>query len=397
VHETLNPGARGTRIARAALALSLAATGCARDGTSAGRPSTAEARAYHYQDSSGLLVGTYGASARQRLPGGATAEGKAIADYVQIAPGRGFDPTAPGADRRAPDAVTSASATAGGGEVAREWRFEGQLGADLERAVRGAPASVGLLARASTEPDYRALAGAARGAIELYDRNLRVDALVGYGRDRVAPVEVARGEEARWPATHDRVAASVSFAQLLSPTLVLTGGAAATWQRGTLSSPYRRALVRPTLLLPEALPRARDRYSGFVGLSASVGPRLALHLRQGAYADSWSVRAFIPEITTAVELADGVLLQAGYRFYAQSAASFYKATYAAPRAIMTGDLRLGPVHDHTVSLDLRRRIVRRGRLDLPLLVGYQLSVLDYRRVDARIVAHVFLLGLAAEY
>jgi hypothetical protein len=375
--------------------LLLAVAGCGHG--SAERPSAAEVRAYHYQDSSGLLVGTYGGAVRQRLPGRTSVEARALADYVRIDPDRGFDPSDPTADRRAPDAVTSASATAGGGEVAEEWRFEGLLGFDVEREVRGAPASIGAVVRASTEPDYRSVSVAARASAELFERNTGVSVLFGYGRDRVLPVEVFGGQEALWPASHDRWAGTASISQLLSPALVLTAGVAATWQRGMLSSPYRRALVYPTLLLPEALPRARDRYSGFVALSASLTPRLALHVQQGAYLDDWSVRAFIPAAVLAAEVDEGILLQLGYRFYAQSRASFYAAVYPEPRPIMAGDVRLGRVHDHHVSLELRRALRQSGRLKLPLLAGYQLSVMDYRSVGSRVVSHVFMLGLAADY
>jgi hypothetical protein len=60
-------------------------------------------------------------------------------------------------------------------------------------------------------------------------------------------------------------------------------------------------------------------------------------------------------------------------------------------------LRLGAVREQGLALDLRRNLRRGGQLQLPLLVGYQLSVLDYRGVRSRVVAHVFLLGLEATY
>jgi hypothetical protein len=370
---------------------------CGHPWSSAGRPSSAEARAYHYQDSSGLLVGTYGVATRQRLPTRTTVEARALADYVRVDPGRGFDPTRPGADRRAPDAVTSASATVGGGEVASKWRVEGQLGLDVERDVAGAPSAAGIVARASHEPDYRSLSLAARGATELGDRNTTLAALIGYGRDAVDPVEAPRGNEALWPDRHHRWAGNLNLSQILSPTVVLTAGGAATWQRGMLSSPYRRAVVQPNLLLPESLPRSRDRYSGFVGLSVSVRPELAVHLKQGGYLDSWSVRALVPELLVAGELAAGVVLQAGYRLYAQSGASFYEATYDDARPIMAGDPRLGPLRDHNLSFDLRRALHAGPRLQLPLLVGYQISVLSYQDVGSKVVAHVFMIGLHADH
>ena len=351
------------------------------------RPFGAEARAHHYQDTSGLLVGSYGALVRQPLPAGVSAEARVVADYVRLDPDRGFDPTSPTADRRAPDAVTSASATAGQGEVATEWRTEGQLGVDVDRELGGVLATGGLTVRASREPDYQARAALVRAGVELNERNTAISVAAGYGEDRVLPVEVARGEEARWPAEHDRWTATLALVQLLSPTLVAGAGAAITRQAGTLASPYRRAVVRPNLLLPEALPDRRTRATGYLALSASLSPALALHLQPGAYADSWGVRALIPALTLAAQIADGFLLEVRYRLYVQTAASFYAATYDTAVPIMSGDLRLGPLRDHGVGLELRRAGA------LPVRAGYEVSVLDYRAVGARVVAHVFSLGL----
>jgi hypothetical protein len=382
--------ARRARLAGALLAL----VSCGHGRAAPARPSVAEVRGYHYQDSSGLLVGTYGAWVRQSLPGGVRGEARVIADYVRLDPDRGFDPTRPDADRRAPDAVTSASATVGGGQILREWRWEGLAAADVEREVAGAPVSVGVLARGSTEPDYRSVSGALRADAELFERNTAVALVVGHGRDRVLPVEAPRGHEALWPASHQRWTATMTLAQLLTSRLFVGAGLGGTWQRGTLSSPYRRAVVAPSLLLPEALPRARDRYTAFLSASLSLTSRLAVHLRQGAYADSWSVRALIPEATVAAEVYPGVLMQLGYRFYGQTRASFYEVDYPEARPLMAGDLRLGAVHDHTVSLDVRRPL---GGAGLPLSLGYQLSTLEYRGVRSRVVAHVFQLGVGAEY
>jgi hypothetical protein len=383
------------RLARALLGAALLA-GCGHR-PDAGPRSAAEARAYHYQDSSGLLVGTYGAWVRQRLPGGTTAEVKALADFVRLDPDRGYDPLDPGADRRAPDAVTSASATAGGGQVQSEWRFEGQAGLDVDAQVAGVPVTAGGLVRASTEPDYRAVAGGARAAVALAERNTTVEVLLAYGHDRVKPVEVFRGQEAAWPASHQRVAAALALTQLLSTKLVAAAGLAFTGQWGALSSPYRRALVAPNLLLPEALPRTRQRYSGFLSLSASLTPRLALHLSQGAYVDSWAVRAFIPEAQVAAEVASGILLSLGYRLYSQGAADFYQSTYPDTAEVMAGDLRLGKVRDHTVSMDIRRGLSPSPHWQAAVLFGYKVSALEYRGVGARVVAHVFMLGMTADY
>ena len=180
--------------------------GCAHD--EGPRSGVVEARAYHYQDDSGLLVGTYGVAGSQRLRN-ATVEAKALADYVRIDSRQAYDPSPAVAGSRAPDAVTSASSTAGGGEVARKWRFEGQAGLTYDRPIRARPAWVGALARASTEPDYRSVSAAVRTGVELFDRNTTVTAMLGYGHDTVEPVEAPPGQQGQWPASHERWAAIV--------------------------------------------------------------------------------------------------------------------------------------------------------------------------------------------
>lgn len=349
-----------------------------------------EARAYHYQDDSGLLVGTYGVAGRQRVRN-TTVEAKALADYVRIDPGQAYDPSQAVTGSRPPDAVTSASSTAGGGAVARKWRFEGQAGFTYDCPIRARPAWIGALARASTEPDYRSLSAALRSGVELFDRNTTVTALLGYGHDTVDPVEAPPGQRGQWPATHERWAAIVSLSQLLSPTLMLSTGLGLTRQRGRLSNPYRRAIVN-TLLLPEAMPDARDRATGFIGLSWYVADGAALHVRQGLYADTWGVRAIIPEATLAIEPEPGTVVSATYRYYGQTAASFYQVVYPEVAPLMTGDLRLGIVRDHNVGLNLRWLP---ETVALPVLAGYNVSILDYVGAGARVVAHVFWFGFEA--
>ena len=65
---------------------------------------------------------------------------------------------------------------------------------------------------------------------------------------------------------------------------------------------------------------------------------------------------------------------------------------------MTGDLRLGPVRDHTLSPGpAPPRFAPASGSPCRCWSGYQLSVLDYRGVGSRVLAHVFMLGLEWTY
>jgi hypothetical protein len=298
-----------------------------------------------------------------------------------------------------PDAVTSASSTAAGGSAADEWRFEGTGNVAVDGHVEGEPAMARALVKASTEPDYGSLYGGVGGRIELFQRNTTVAGFVGFGRDVVSPVEAPPGQMDDWPATHRRVNGGLSVGQLLSRDLVLNGGVGLTWQWGELANPYRRALVRTTLY-PETVPDDRGRGTAFIGLSWYLGRETAAHVRQGFYADTWEVVAVVPEVALVTALADSLLVTGRYRLYKQWRAEFFEAHYHSVLPIMTGDVRLGPITEHTFGAEVRWTVFGE-HLDfgaLSLLGGYELSRMHYEEYATdRIMGHVFSLGMAASY
>jgi hypothetical protein len=171
-----------------------------------------------------------------------------------------------------------------------------------------------------------------------------------------------------------------------------------THQWGTLSSPYRRALV-VTTLFPELLPSTRERFTGYLALSWALGGGAALHLRQGAYVDSWGVWAVIPEFSLAKEVGDRALVSFRYRFYGQGPAAFYLPTYRQLGPLLSGDPRLGALNDHSGGVELRW--TPWGRLgwagSLTLVGGYELSILSYLQLKSAVRAQVFSLGVTGAY
>jgi hypothetical protein len=379
------------------------AVGCAHGGAGAPASSaatTGELRSAHYTDNSGISVTTLSASG-ERPAGGAVLGVHAAVERITLER-KPLDPGDPGAEQSTghpphePDAVTSASATAGGGAVAQEWRFEAVATGRVERTLRDRPVSAGALVKASTEPDYRSAYLNLSGAVELFERNTTLSGSLGYGRDWVQPVEAPPGQLDDWPATHDRFTAGFAFGQLLSPRLVLGAGAGLTVQHGQLASPYRRALVR-TSLFPEVAPDTRLRATAFAMLSLHLGAGTALHLRQGLYGDSWRVFAVIPEAVLNREIGSRWLLSGRYRLYQQSAARFYEARYHVLEEYLTGDARLGPITEHSGSAEAQVMLwgETAGQRGLGLLVSYDLSALDYHDLaTAWIIGHALSVGVA---
>lgn len=336
--------------------LAVLGCGCASEGSPLrGQPVAAEVRGYQYHDNDGLDVTTVAARVEQPLSPRASIDVRGLADHIVIEP-KALNPGHEHVERgqatghRDADVVTSASSTVGGGAVSDKWRYEGLIGGRLYGTAGGLPYAVRALARTSSETDYKSYSGLLRGSIDLFERNMTVSMFVGAGHDSIDPVEPPPGQEAFWPATHDRWNVGVAVSQILSPTIVLSGGVSTNQQNGTLSNPYRRALVRTTLF-PEVVPSTRGRYTGFVTLAWFLGWGTALHLQQGAYVDTWGVTGAIPEVSVAKDVDARWLFALRYRYYVQTAADFYKARYSTVEPFISGDARLGVLHENSISAD----------------------------------------------
>lgn len=381
----------------------LLASGCG--GSPALRPGVVEARGFYYGDDAGLSVVTAGVAVDQRVSQAVTVTGRAVVDHLKIVPPAPSAPTrsgpgqATGHDPHEADAVTAASSRIAGGAIKEKTRVEGLAGARVEGSLGGEPAGAGAEVRVSHEPDYLALSGLLRGRIDLFQQNLTLTGFAGYGRDRVSPLEAPPGQTGRWPAIHQRFTLGLTSSQILSPTLILSGGASVSRQFGVLESPYRRALVR-TSVFPEALPPSRDRVTAFVQLSWHLGWNAALHLRQGAYADDWGVLAVIPEGRLLKELGARGLMTLRYRFYRQSAAWFHRARYQDVARLMSSDPRLGVAREHAAgaALEWTLKGARREVGSITLEGGYDLSILRYEDSGiAAVTGHVAMLGVIVSY
>jgi hypothetical protein len=380
--------------ARGLLAAAALCAACA-----AHKPGAVEARGTYYADSEGLTVVTTGAIVEQRIAPRTSIQLLALADRIVIDKQPSVALRGGGqasGHRDTVDAVTSASIVVSGGDHQEKWRGEAQGGVIHDTDLGAAPLRLEVLARGSLERDYRSIAGRARATVELFERNLALSVFAGAGHDLVVPTQAPPGEAGLWPASHGRLNMGLTGTQLLGRSLSLNFGAAFNHQAGQLANPYRRALVLTTLF-PEELPRTRDRVTGFVGVSWAVAQQLALHASAGGYADSWGVRAFIPEAALVKELGSDKLVSLRYRYYRQRAARFYSPRYDQLLDVRSGDARLGQVEEHYPSVELRWTLLGRpgGTPSLTALGGYGLSLMNYRLIGLQtsaVVLDAALLG-----
>lgn len=394
--------ARVVVAARVAVAL---VTGCAHQGGTVPawreRPGSVEGRGFYYADDRGLRVVTAGVVAEKPVARDVAVVVQALLDHVvveraiEVHEDTGGQPTGHVHDV---DAVTSASVTVLGGDRLEKARFEGTVGADVAREIGGFPARLQPSVRVSVERDYQSYSGRLGATTELFERHATVSAFVGFGHDRIVPDEVPPGESDLWPASHGRFNGGLSWSQVLSARLVLSGGVAANHQFGALSNPYRRALIR-TSLFPERLPTSRTRVTLFTGLAWYLGRDTALHARAGGYADTWGVLAFVPEAAVVKQFGASVLATVQYRHYRQTAASFYRLRYEEIEEIRTGDARLGRIAEHQPGLEVSWHFVGDPGASgsMFVLTGYRLSLLHYRDLDRRVVAHIGSIAVGGAY
>jgi hypothetical protein len=347
----------------------------------------AEVYSAYYRDDEGLEVITLAAAADVRVRGDDRAGVEVLVDRVAFAPVDAVTSASArtsdggGLDKQRVEAIAGYSAALGGGEV--PWRLGGQ-------------------ARASVEPEYLSLAGAVAGTVELHERNTRVAAALGFGRDHISPEEVAEGDEGSWPASHRRLTFSAQVTRLLGPRVDVSAGVGVAWQSGALASPYRRALVRDGGGLlgtydpePERHPGERTRVTGFAGGGWYLGRGVGLHARLGWYGDSWSVVALAPEVEAALELGSRAVATVGYRFYTQGRASFYEERYQDSMPAQSGDRRLGAVEEHLGSLEVAVWLTRSRSVELS--GWYGLSRLAYVDLARNVTAHMMSLALSVAY
>jgi hypothetical protein len=378
-------------------------TACASGG---GRHATARLQAFRYADSSGLSVTSDGVELEQPVAAGVSVHASGLVEEI-VTPASGA--AAPGDDggghnhlvalaHARPDVVTSASSIASTGAPGQKRRVEGNLGVTSARRLGEVPVEVGARFRTSEEPDYLSFSGSLHVSADLLDRNLTVAAFGGYGSDAVSPLAKPAGQDALWPARHQRVNGGFAVTQLLSPALALSGGASINYQYGMLANPYRRALVATTLF-PESVPGERVRGTAFARLAWWIGAGTALHLRQGVYADDWGVRSLVPELTLAREVGGSGLLLARGRLYLQSGATFYRAAYLEVAPLMSGDVRLGRVREKLVGAELRWAILGQAGAAgaLEATASYDRSWITYPDVALEVGANVLSFSLAATF
>lgn len=265
------------------------------------------------------------------------------------------------------DVVTTASGTSTSGGKMFDRRLQGTLGAGWQS---GNGHAVNFSASYANERDYNSVSGALNGSVDVYHRMTTLLGGVTFTRNWIGSTL-----DSTFAKTGYDVGWSVGLAQVLSRRAVLRLRYDGAYGNGYMASPYRNVrfgnwttsrgqnqqivfsnTTGATTGLPELVPTTRLRSALALELLHSLSPNLAIASQVRLGTDSWGVR----NIAVGIELRGAWRawrLQLGYRFYAQSSASFFRTKYtlaASNYTYYTSDKELGQELGHVPHLDLAK-------------------------------------------
>lgn len=199
----------------------------------------------------------------------------------------------------------------------------------------------------SEERDYLANTLGMNVAHEMFDGLTTVTLGYTTGKDEVGKTDTAFKEDI------DRYQYRLGLSQVFTRTFHMNFEYEGILENGYLNSPYRGARLQG-LLVPEHYPGTRDSYAFAVralkGLMTSddrLGSSVQLGYRY--FWDTWDIRASTIETGYQRYFASQWLGEIHYRYYNQTAASFYSDNFLTQMNYMARDKELSTFKSHSVG------------------------------------------------
>lgn len=283
---------------------------------------------YHYYDGGGTEVSGPALLLRKGFGEGVTASATYYADSVSGA---------------SIDVMTTASPY-------KEKREE--RGVTLDFLHRNT--TMGLSYTTSDERDYLSSSVGVNVAHELFDGLSTVSLGYAIGHDQVGKVDTSLDEPVH------RYHYKLGWSQIFTRSFLMNLEYEGVLEDGYLNSPYRAARVLG-LLVPEVYPRTRDSYAFALRAMKGLGSdgRLGSSLRLGYryFWDTWDVRAHTIELGYQRRVGERWTLEPHYRYYRQTAASFYSDNFATNMNFMARDKELSTFNSHSIGIKAGYRVL----------------------------------------
>ena len=207
----------------------------------------------------------------------------------------------------------------------------------------------------SDERDYLSNTVGLDIAHEVFDGLSTINFGYQVGRDEVGKVGTSFKEDV------SRYHYKLGWSQVFTRSFLMSLEYEGILETGYLSSPYRAARLQG-LLVPEIYPGTRDSYAvalqAIKGLGSEEGKLGAsLHLGYRYFWDTWDVTAHTIDVSYQRRLGERWTLEPRYRYYQQSAASFYSDNFAANMNYMARDKELSTFDSHSVGIKAAYRVL----------------------------------------
>jgi len=169
--------------------------------------------------------------------------------------------------------------------------------------------------------------------------------------------EVRKRGDADFNEPVDRRSYRLGLSQILTPTLMMGFAFETVTDEGFLNNPYRSVrYLDPDspagyAYQPEVYPRTRTSNAASLSARYFLPYRAAVHGEYRYFTDTWGIDASTLQIGYTHPLGKQWILEAGYRWYNQSAADFYSDLFDRPDAqnFMGRDKELSTFTSHMLS------------------------------------------------
>jgi len=279
------------------------------------------------------------------------------------------------------DSISSASPdVVSGGSPYKDKREEFGLGVD----VLHGNSLISAFLSSSKENDYLADTFSLNVSHELFGGLTTVNMGYSQGQDVVQRVDTS------FESGVDRYNFRLGLSQVLSKSLLLGLSYEGIAEDGYLRNPYRSVRILGAFS-EEIYPGTRDSQAlalrlvkGFSADSRPVGSSLRGEYRY--FRDNWGIRSNTLGLAYQRYLGAGWQGELHYRYYQQSAASFYSDNFTTEMNYMARDKELSTFHSHSIGLKwswsfLRQRLLFLERASLNLAHDYiSFSYDDYTNV-----------------
>lgn len=269
---------------------------------------------------------------------------------------------APPGTQDAVDAITTASRPISGNAFQDFVKTRNEVQGEYDRGATALSYYV------SSESDYLAQQIGGRWSRDNPEQTRNLSLGTSWSWDDIQPV--ADDDTQQGPAHKSTLHWNAVITNVVSPVTMVRYGVEYNLVSGLQHNPYRNVYAGGTRV-PERHPDHRQRRDAFVRVNHALPNRSSIKFNYRFYNDDWGIDSHELGTRLSQYVTRGLSVRWEYRWYTQSAATFYRDEYTDPSGIdgyRSGDYRLNDLASHlfggSVRMDLdafapQRTFVRR--------------------------------------